>query len=81
MGEQDTLQRCLQGEEASLDMNNARDCVLRIGRIGVAMRDGVATCPNSYERVITNPEVVAKRKTARNVMKKQSRKRKNRAFA
>ena len=38
-GEQDALRRCLQGEEAPLDMNGARDRVLRIGRVGVAVRD------------------------------------------
>ncbi|KAL4079019.1 armadillo-type protein [Scleroderma citrinum] len=38
-GEQDVLRRCLQGEEVSLDMSGARDRVLRIGRVGVAVRD------------------------------------------
>ena len=40
MGEQDVLRRCLQGEEVSLDMTGVRDRVLRIGRVGVAVRDG-----------------------------------------
>lgn len=38
-GEQDTLRRCLQGEDASLDMNGVRDRILRIGRVGVAVKD------------------------------------------
>ena len=40
VGEQDVLRRCLQGEEVSLVMSDVRDCVLRIGRVGVAVRDG-----------------------------------------
>jgi hypothetical protein len=34
-----------------------------------------------FEQATTNPEAAAKRKLARNVGKKESRKRKNRAFA
>ena len=34
-----------------------------------------------FEQATTNPEAAAKRKLARNVSKKESRKRKNRAFA
>ena len=40
VGEQDVLRRCLQGEEVSLVMSDVRDRVLRIGRVGVAVRDG-----------------------------------------
>ncbi|KAG6335501.1 hypothetical protein ID866_3590 [Astraeus odoratus] len=38
-GERDVLRRCLQGEEVSLDVSGVRDRVLRIGRVGVTVRD------------------------------------------
>lgn len=39
-GEQDVVRRCLQGEEVSLDAAGVRERVLRIGRVGIAVRDG-----------------------------------------
>lgn len=40
--EGDVLRRCLQGEEVSLDVGGARERVLRIGRVGIAVRHGEA---------------------------------------
>lgn len=36
----DVVKRCLQGEEGSLDVQGARERVLRIGRLGQVIRDG-----------------------------------------
>ena len=33
------LKRCLQGEEVSLDVQGVRERVLRIGRVGVVVKD------------------------------------------
>ena len=40
VGKQDVLRHCLQGEEVLLVMSDVWDHVLRIGRVGVAVRDG-----------------------------------------
>lgn len=40
--EEDVLRRCLQGEEVSLDAGGVRERVLRIGRVGMAVKHGDA---------------------------------------
>jgi hypothetical protein len=41
-GQQEVIKRCLQGEEASVDVQGVRERVLRIGRVGQVIRDGDA---------------------------------------
>lgn len=46
-GEQEVLKRCLQGEEAPLDVQGVRERVLRIGRVGQVVKeqgDGADIC-------------------------------------
>jgi U3 small nucleolar RNA-associated protein 20 len=38
--ELEVVQRCLQGEEATLDVHGVRERVLRIGKVGLAVKDG-----------------------------------------
>ncbi|KAG6844945.1 hypothetical protein H0H87_002278 [Tephrocybe sp. NHM501043] len=39
-GVQEALGRCLRGEEVSLDVQGVRERVLRIGRVGLSVKDG-----------------------------------------
>jgi U3 small nucleolar RNA-associated protein 20 len=38
-GEHEVVERCLQGEEVSLDVHGVRERLLRIGRVGQVVRD------------------------------------------
>ncbi|KAI6043542.1 armadillo-type protein [Pisolithus marmoratus] len=44
--EEDVLRRCLQGEEVSLDLGGVRERVLRIGRVGMAVKHSEAADEN-----------------------------------
>lgn len=52
-GEQDALKRCFQGEEVSLDLQGVRERVLRIGRIGQAIKGDEALATDLCIRWLT----------------------------
>lgn len=52
-GSAEVIQRCLQGEEVSLDLQGVRERVLRITRLGQALKDGDKTAADIAIRWLT----------------------------